>query len=570
MTLEEAMEREILSSLDVYLLKTNTVVSDIEILSNREYRKSDLRKYFATAARNALAVGMIAGIDKIPSDYKVSKEQKEEIEKIHNKIAGKRTAIFAVDIEHAEELAEELRNQGVSASAVHSRVDVSTRGKILQSHMRGETQVVTGVDMLSIGWDSPKTEVGIYLRPTYSGVVAVQSLGRILRPSPETGKEEAIAIQLVDQFARRVNSPVLIPHIFDPEYVLRGSQTGEKPSGKSSTASKEKPLVSFSGMNIESIIEEAKSKEILKRRFAQGSIGEISGFVDKLIEETQEKYPDVGLYQLFKIITDELPEKLPAQAQEKSIQAAASLDTNTRRLGQKTFLLLNMKTILTVVDSNYAERFDSKEDREEMLSNAIVSVLEKLSDLSPNMSVSQQVHRAAGEGVAEYLSQRDNMPASWVRRGQATRLIIATKINEAFGQGNRILTNEEINNLAKTLSEETGINENNLKHYINYRNSLRVDEDVIQEDDTFKEVSDHTLKEDVKNVLETLPERKYSDISFRRILELRFGLEDDETRTLEAIGREFGLTPEAIRSAEGKALRELYHPKRARKLRDYI
>ena len=56
----------------------------------------------------------------------------------------------------------------------------------------------------------------------------------------------------------------------------------------------------------------------------------------------------------------------------------------------------------------------------------------------------------------------------------------------------------------------------------------------------------------------------------RKVLELRFGLEDGRSRTLEEVGREFNVTRERIRQIEAKALRKLRHPMRSKKLRDYL
>jgi RNA polymerase primary sigma factor len=72
------------------------------------------------------------------------------------------------------------------------------------------------------------------------------------------------------------------------------------------------------------------------------------------------------------------------------------------------------------------------------------------------------------------------------------------------------------------------------------------------------------LKEQLVEVLDTLTERE------KKVLTLRFGLEDGRSRTLEEVGKEFNVTRERIRQIEAKALRKLRHPSRSRKLRDYI
>ena len=71
------------------------------------------------------------------------------------------------------------------------------------------------------------------------------------------------------------------------------------------------------------------------------------------------------------------------------------------------------------------------------------------------------------------------------------------------------------------------------------------------------------LQEKVDEVLGTLSPRE------ARILRLRFGLDNGRTYTLEEVGQKFGLTRERIRQIEGKALRRLRHPRRARQLKDY-
>ena len=72
------------------------------------------------------------------------------------------------------------------------------------------------------------------------------------------------------------------------------------------------------------------------------------------------------------------------------------------------------------------------------------------------------------------------------------------------------------------------------------------------------------MQHEIVSVLQTLSARE------RRVVELRFGLSDGQARTLEEVGREFGITRERIRQIEAKTLSKLRHPSRAQRLRDYL
>lgn len=72
------------------------------------------------------------------------------------------------------------------------------------------------------------------------------------------------------------------------------------------------------------------------------------------------------------------------------------------------------------------------------------------------------------------------------------------------------------------------------------------------------------LKEQLLDVLDTLTERE------KKVLMLRFGIEDGRARTLEEVGKEFSVTRERIRQIESKALKKLRHPSRSKKLKDYL
>lgn len=80
----------------------------------------------------------------------------------------------------------------------------------------------------------------------------------------------------------------------------------------------------------------------------------------------------------------------------------------------------------------------------------------------------------------------------------------------------------------------------------------------------YDKVSKEFLRDYLNEVLETLSERE------RKVLIMRFGLDDGKPKTLEDVGREFRVTRERIRQIEAKAIRKLRHPTRAKKLRDFL
>jgi RNA polymerase primary sigma factor len=75
---------------------------------------------------------------------------------------------------------------------------------------------------------------------------------------------------------------------------------------------------------------------------------------------------------------------------------------------------------------------------------------------------------------------------------------------------------------------------------------------------------DNLLNDSIDDVLDSLTEKE------AMVIKLRYGLDDGETKTLEDVGRMFGVTRERIRQIEAKALRKLRHPSRSQKLRDFL
>lgn len=123
------------------------------------------------------------------------------------------------------------------------------------------------------------------------------------------------------------------------------------------------------------------------------------------------------------------------------------------------------------------------------------------------------------------------------------------------------MTTEKVRNIMKVSQEpvslETPIGEEDDSHL----------GDFI-EDEGVTDPADHAanemMKKQLEGVLDTLTDRE------ENVLRLRFGLDDGRTRTLEEVGKVFGVTRERIRQIEAKALRKLRHPSRSKQLRDFL
>ena len=155
-----------------YRISTDTSLSDVG-KSNGDFVKSELSRAVNTPSRNRQIVSSWL------------------------KLGGDRqTVAFTVDIEHAEKLAEEFRNEGVTAEAIWG--DDPKREEKLEAHRAGKIRVLCNCNVLVEGYDDPSISCIILARPTASGVLYVQMVGRGTRLSPATGKQNLIVIDVVD------------------------------------------------------------------------------------------------------------------------------------------------------------------------------------------------------------------------------------------------------------------------------------------------------------------------------------------------------------------------------------
>ena len=136
--------------------------------------------------------------------------------------------------------------------------------------------------------------------------------------------------------------------------------------------------------------------------------------------------------------------------------------------------------------------------------------------------------------------------------GQRLDPIMARKLRRASNRVEQIL---RISLEPMSLETPVGSEEDS------YLGDFIKDETMPEPDDA---ASAQLLREQLRTILKSLNPRE------RQVLEMRFGLKDGQSHTLEEVGQAFGVTRERIRQIEAKALRKLRHPLRSRKLRDYL
>ncbi len=115
---------------------------------------------------------------------------------------GKRTIAFCVDIDHAKHVAEKFRKAGITADTVDGTTSIKDRKKLYHALKTGDLMVLTSCNVISIGFDEPSVEVGLMLRPTKSSAMHFQQLGRVMRISPQTGKEFGIILDQAGNLER--------------------------------------------------------------------------------------------------------------------------------------------------------------------------------------------------------------------------------------------------------------------------------------------------------------------------------------------------------------------------------
>lgn len=186
--LEEAVEKGILSPVRCVRVKTNIDLKDVRI-NGFKYNSQDLENTIHIPKRNELIVNTYL-------EY----------------VKGKATVIFCTSIDHANTVAELLKQNGVKASSISGRLSNKERNRILYEYENNEINVLCACDLLNEGWDSPHTEVLFMARPTMSKIIYLQQLGRGMRTFK--GKDYLLVFDFVDN-ANMFNCPYSLHRLFN-------------------------------------------------------------------------------------------------------------------------------------------------------------------------------------------------------------------------------------------------------------------------------------------------------------------------------------------------------------------
>lgn len=140
-----------------------------------------------------------------------------------NYVKNKKTVIFCASVNHANLIANMLKENNINSYAVSGLMNLNERQKILNEYEYGDVNVLCACDLLNEGWDSPRTEVLFMARPTMSKTIYLQQLGRGTRKYK--GKEYLIVFDFIDN-ANMFNTPLSLHRVFNidkyrpGEYVL--------------------------------------------------------------------------------------------------------------------------------------------------------------------------------------------------------------------------------------------------------------------------------------------------------------------------------------------------------------
>jgi superfamily II DNA or RNA helicase len=159
-SLPEMIDESWLVDIKAYRVDTRVDISEVKT-SAGDFQTKALEKTVNTPSRNALIVDKYLEFGE-----------------------GQRGVVFTVDVQHSEDVATAFNNRGIRALAISGQMPMNDRRKALQLFRDGYYRILASCGVLSEGWDDPAAVVALMARPTKSGLLFRQQVGRVLRPFP--------------------------------------------------------------------------------------------------------------------------------------------------------------------------------------------------------------------------------------------------------------------------------------------------------------------------------------------------------------------------------------------------
>lgn len=557
MSIEEGMEREILTPLTAHIVKTRVNARNVRVQGDN-FKKEDLERELNIAVRNAMVIGMVAGVEKIPQDVEVPADQLAQIAAVHEAIKGKQTAIFGISIKHVEELTRQLSEAGASAFSYHSGLSSERRDYVMDMYNKHKwAKTIVSVDALKLGWDSPNTEVGILMAPTQSGTDLVQTMGRVLRPNE--GKSQATIVQLVDQFEPNAGKQILIPDVFSPDFVAKGVFLDiENKGGKKDP--KDKPFLTISGISLESYFEHSQFQATNKKFIDKASVQTLAQIFDARVVSQLEQNPEMPITDIYRQIGEEFSARVSGEAQmrawwayrdalseeliaESGDKSRLEPETIAQRKDEalKALLLLNLKTISASV-ANFMDHGISEDD---LYQSAIEGFVKDIPFFKATEQFSLQINNSAKNSISQFIAEQKGVNKSWISFGQ----------NHAVEQIQSQVTSETTETEIRDTKQDVlgNITDRSWRSYLLFpSNYLGEYPQVIAEEDAFNEAMTLTYRMKWEDELKQLPAQQ------SQVLRLRLDIETGaEVMRYVDIAAEMGVDKSRVGQLFQAAIRSL-------------
>lgn len=270
MSIKEAILADILSGIRCVYILTDIDISNVTTMQTGEYNQKELEQALDVAKRNEAALKLL--------------EQTQ--------FRGRSAAVFCLSIEHSKKFADLANQRGIKAAHIDGSMSEAEREAIYEAYDSGDITLICSVDLLTEGWDAPRAEVAVNLRPTRSLVVAEQRGGRILRryKTPEGKMKIGKIFDFLDKDDRRENGPITMVDVLGGAVVLPPSVESEWEGEIGGT-----PQFTLDIEGIEVVVDAQQIIELTgKEKMTEIPFTSKEQFIDVLKKVKQPKFEDLA------------------------------------------------------------------------------------------------------------------------------------------------------------------------------------------------------------------------------------------------------------------------------------